>query len=532
MYTLAFDAKRLIRPALRTIVSCFLIIVIPLMTMVKIAHASGTITTVAVPAVATYRWMDDRGASHSPNGTATGYWLNPAEACVAGFSAMFGVDKSPDQYGYWWHFYGNYFDPATGRCKAWGILHGDGYTTSPFLFTDYPGLDRGMACPNGHTIAQLGSTGLIWGPVLCNPPCPANSTRSTSTTCTCNTDFKPDLSATSCVPEQYTISLVGLGGEVMPTKTLTTAYAEVTPIVAGTSRSGVQVNLKLEVVPEEDGNNHAVGQHIAPHEGSLTPVGRATTLTGTTDAEGKFRFVFYAPEAGGTHTITATCANNKCTNQDTGKITVPGCPIDPLTDISKLSELWDKTPEEVALTQKLEGGINGYSLLTPATQAAEQCLAERVNTAVGPPSLSGYKVTSTVRTYAYQEHLWEVWDKFWELKRRVDKDTSIKQRCQMLITKVEGEMGFHLSQDPMDENDACNPTLGRAHCIRYQPAQDDPKHVKNIAFDIPPKTVMIFDRRLKRPPPSTVQKEANSCGLTWGGTFSSADRVHFLCCAK
>lgn len=64
-----------------------------------------------------------------------------------------------------------------------------------------------------------------------------------------------------------TLSLVGLGGEVMPTKTRA-AYAEVTPIVAGTSRSGVQVNLSLTVVPEKDGNNHDVGQHVARMRGA------------------------------------------------------------------------------------------------------------------------------------------------------------------------------------------------------------------------------------------------------------------------
>ena len=339
--------------------------------------------------------------------------------------------------------------------------------------------------------------------------CPANS-QPTGNSCTCNDPYVPDSTATSCVLEQYTIALSGLGGEVIRPATRD-AYATVTAS-NGSPKSGAQVSLTLTVVPEDD------GQLFSSHVGSISPNG------GATGADGMLKFVFTAPVAGGTHTITATCVN--CTNQATGIITVPGCPVSPLTKISDFSVLEGETPEQANLTNKLEGRMNGYSLLTQGTQNAEQCLAGRIAEVVGSPSTSGYRVTSTVRTFAYQRHLKNVWDKFFELQEKVDSDPTIQQRCQSLITKVEGEMGFRLTQDPTNENTVCDTALGRAHCLRTAPAQANPKHTQNIAFDISLPSVLAFRNLLV--PPRTVQQEANACGLTWGGTFTPIDNVHFV----
>jgi hypothetical protein len=81
-----------------------------------------------------------------------------------------------------------------------------------------------------------------------------------------------------------------------------------------------------------------------------------------------------------------------------------------LTEIEELSRLEGETPEQTDLTKKLEDGMDGYSLLSQGTKDAERCLAGRINMVVGPPSTSGYKVTSTIRTPAYQKHLRNVWD--------------------------------------------------------------------------------------------------------------------------
>ena len=241
--------------------------------------------------------------------------------------------------------------------------------------------------------------------VTCSRP-DACSTHAHGTPCVCDDGYKFNAAGTSCILEQYTISLSGLGGVVMPTRTRA-AYAQVNTST-GSPKSGIPVNLALTVIEEPDGYNHAVGQHTAPHKATLL------LLAGATGADGRQPFEFVAPVAGGVHTITASC--DKCANQATDTIRVPGCPVPELTEIKKLSELAGETQEQTQLTQKLEDGMDGYSLLSKATQAAEQCLAGRIGAVVGNAATSGYKVTSTIRTFAYQKHLREVWDKFWDLR--------------------------------------------------------------------------------------------------------------------
>jgi hypothetical protein len=443
-----FNATRFVRFALRFIVFCFSIIMITLMPVIKPAHAEGFVLRVP-----SHYWY-------------SGVTYPSAAAYCAAAYAYYPASK--DWVGVFW-----------SGAEWCGLENGN---------SDLYPINKNN-CPD-HSA-------------------PTDSSPRYNNACACDYPYVPDSAGTSCIQEQYTIALSGLGVDVMPTKTLTTAYAKVTTS-DGKSKSGAHVDLTLTVVPE------VAGQLPVTYTGSLS------TYAGSTGSDGRLTFEFRAPSAGGTHTITATCTN--CTNQETGTIKVPGCTVSDLTDVKKLSELEGETPEQTQLTLDLDNGMNGYSLLSPATQVAEQCLAGRVNTVVGSPSTSGYKVTSTIRTYAYQKHLWEVWDKFKELKGKVANDPSIQQSCQTLITKVEGEMGLRLTQNP--KIDDC--TLGRAHCVRYEPATDDPKHVAKIAFDIPLPTVEAFERRLRRPPPSTVQQEANTCGLNWGGTFSSPDRIHFL----
>lgn len=96
-------------------------------------------------------------------------------------------------------------------------------------------------------------------------------------------------------------------------------------------------------------------------------------------------------------------------------------------------------------------------------------------------------------------------------------------------------MWFRLTQDPSPKaklKENCNPALGRAaHCIRFQPADADPKHVAKTAFDINSDTVDAFQSKLRRQRPrSTVAQEANTYNIKWGGLFD--DRVHFACCVK
>lgn len=221
--------------------------------------------------------------------------------------------------------------------------------------------------------------------------------------------------------------------------------------------------------------------------------------------------------------------NNMCERPDV-------CPIDDLSTDPKdpkglkaFSKQFNETPEQAELTQNLEEGMNGYSLLSPETRNAEQCLAGRIASELLQEN-SRYKVTATVRTLAYQAHLRKVWDKFFELQNKIKKKPAIKQMCPALIAKVEGEMGFRIDQDPTDSNLECT-AAGRNHCIVQQPAAADPKHVKNLAFDISRCTVRNFQNILL--PPRTMATEANACKLTWGGTFRpKPDPVHFFCCVK
>ncbi len=303
-------------------------------------------------------------------------------------------------------------------------------------------------------------------------PCPANA--SGFTTCTCNTNYTPDPTATSCVsacpahahgtpcvcddgykfdtagtsciPEQYTISLSGLGGVVMPTQTRA-AYAQVTKS-DGSAKSGAQVNLKLEVTPEEDGYNHAVGQHTAPHVGSLLPT------AGTTDSNGKLSFVFQAPEAGGTHTITATCAAPNCTNSPVmGTIKVPGCPVPPLTELT----------DPVAIDFE-NGNRWRPDRLTADYRTKLACVQGAITAAGGI-----YTGTSAYRPIQYQQHLFEI----------VDRDALLNTRymtahpeCQALRDKVTGEMG---------------PSPG--HGLRHNQLVATPgtsRHESGTAFDLTP----------------------------------------------
>lgn len=195
-------------------------------------------------------------------------------------------------------------------------------------------------------------------------PCPAHS-HGTPPSCVCDAGYKFGAAGTSCVPEeQYTISLQIPPPAEVVTGATKSAYAQVTRS-DGTAKDGVNVDLLLTVEPEN-------GEPVrAEHVGGISPNG------GATGADGKLSFVFTAPTAGGTHTITATCTG--CANvMATGTITVSGCTVDPLTEVSTLSELAGETPEQADLTKKLEDGMDGYSLLSPATQAAEQCLAVSV----------------------------------------------------------------------------------------------------------------------------------------------------------
>ena len=133
-----------------------------------------------------------------------GAYLNPVEACADGFAAGYAVDQPPNNYGYWLHYYSNYYDANIGRCMAW--VSGNVVNTS--LAIGIPGIARRSACPMGTTVATeyWGDAVQYWVPTSCNASCPVHSTLSGSA-CACDnptasdpTNYVPDSAGTSCVP--------------------------------------------------------------------------------------------------------------------------------------------------------------------------------------------------------------------------------------------------------------------------------------------------------------------------------------------
>lgn len=244
------DSGKLPRPALQSLALSLSVILIAMMTMVKPAQASGTVAPIVTTSPLTYcLWSS----------------LNPWARPTCGLSS------------------------ADAACALVGL----------------PSAPNG-GCTGGYYYWTAGAT--------TTSTCPANSIGTPTTdpnTCTCTDPYIPNPTWTSCILETYTISLTGLGGEVLSGATRQ-AYAEV-KTSTGSAKSGAAVTLTITVVEADDG--HPVGQHTASHIATLTPT------AGTTGADGRLNFTFTAPAAGGTHTIIASCT--KCSNQATGTIVVP-----------------------------------------------------------------------------------------------------------------------------------------------------------------------------------------------------------------
>ena len=135
----AFDATRFVRPALLSIALYFSIILISSMMMVKPAHAFGTV---------------------SPSITCSNYQV----------------------YNSWTGGLYNIYSTSDRACQDFGT----GYTAL-------------IPQANGDVMCNTNAT--FWAACL-NPvgACPANSTPTSATSCTCNDSYVPDPTGTSCVP--------------------------------------------------------------------------------------------------------------------------------------------------------------------------------------------------------------------------------------------------------------------------------------------------------------------------------------------
>ncbi|MCR4304785.1 MAG: hypothetical protein NUV63_11285, partial [Gallionella sp.] len=126
---------------------------------------------------------------------------------------------------------------------------------------------------------------------------PPNATLIGST-CTCDDPYVPDPTGTSCVLEQYTLTLTPGSATIEPGNTYAFT-ATVTNQDGSPPSEDVPVSVKVEVDPASGGHTH--GESTRP-KGSVSPASGNTTLSVT----------FVATEISGTHTITATC--DMCSN--------------------------------------------------------------------------------------------------------------------------------------------------------------------------------------------------------------------------
>ena len=156
--------------------------------------------------------------------------------------------------------------------------------------------------------------------------CPAHA-QPIGNPCTCDDPYVPDPTKTSCVLDQYSLSLQISPGQVEPAQSAK-IIAKVIDTLTGQPKEGVTVGIQVDVNVTSGGHVH--GESVAPRgKGTLIPA------TGTTLADGTVSFTFGAPEVSGKHSFTAKCDNPTCTNNPVtaeikvmvdGLSTIPGDP--------------------------------------------------------------------------------------------------------------------------------------------------------------------------------------------------------------
>jgi len=271
----------------------FLAVVIVLMAMVKPAHASGTVSK---PSGTNYVYVDPNTGSTGGDGTQPTIQQVIAETLVCN---------------------GRYTDVnAMSPCliAATGYAYQSGWY-SIVAWAGWWALHLSATSPNSIAL------GAVFGGVAA---CPANSA-DTTTTCTCNDPYVPDSTQTSCVQEQYTISIQPAPANGGAYTILPSATLPLTAIVTdqnGVVQQGIQVTLTANV---QDGT----GGHI--HNGNRSKgfiswcgsMPTPWTCTLTTSYNGQAPFIFVSTPVSGVHTITATCSGCNNTANATVNVKVP-----------------------------------------------------------------------------------------------------------------------------------------------------------------------------------------------------------------
>ncbi|MFZ5522902.1 MAG: hypothetical protein ACOY9D_02295 [Pseudomonadota bacterium] len=368
----AFKSTRFIRSALLSIALYLSIIVISLMAMVKPAHASGT---VSLQSTVIYGG-DYYGSSHV-SGTS----------CQNTFGTL---------------SFANHCNVISLHIQT-GYTYAEGYSTTG----SEPVVGSGSVW---YAYTSNGPTAYTRLYALNGNACPANSTG--TTTCTCNTDFKPDPTATNCIPanscpanmsgspcacilggyvpnpngagcveEQYTLSEPQDQTQLPDVEPGSSREitARVASVQTGQPKQGAVVRFHLDADLSSGGHDHgeAYGRRSrGTIDGSncvAEPGGIPDTYDCTTDPEGYAGFTFKAPAVSGTHTVAATCISHACSGSKTGKIDVR---VDGLRPIPP-SGLYALYEADGSVIGAVKGRHDSNHYLT--TKAAERLLVIAIN---------------------------------------------------------------------------------------------------------------------------------------------------------
>ncbi len=181
-------------------------------------------------------------------------------------------------------------------------------------------------CPAGTQLNAAG-TACVTPPVC---PLHAHPTNLPTPPCACDTGYVWDATQTSCLPEQYTLTLNAPVGDLEPTGTTTTGnltsktmsvYVE--NQLTKQPKAGTIVRITLGVVHGTGGHDHTDPNR--PKRtltgGTFAPSANCTDVTNlpgnydcTTGVDGKATFTFTSSEVSGTHSISASCISPVCTN--------------------------------------------------------------------------------------------------------------------------------------------------------------------------------------------------------------------------
>lgn len=238
--------------------------------------------------------------------------------------------------------YPTQYSTGDAACAAFALLYGPNVTgtyavgTSGCYFSGQgfnlaPGISQHISCPIDTANPWIYSASTN----MCERPsdCPAHAR---GIPCVCDTGYKMDAAGTSCVQEQYTITLQG--GSSMQPATLLPFNATVKD-QNGVVKPNKQVTISVNVEDGTGGHIHTENRPNGTFTCASSQGASSAICTLTTDYNGQTPFEFVATPVSGTHTITATCAG--CNNTATAQVNVKVDGLIPLPAAPQLYALQD-----------------------------------------------------------------------------------------------------------------------------------------------------------------------------------------------